>query len=958
MRCASGLFVWCWVLGALLWACSCTGQLPHQRLGVAPNTPPAELKRAYRKRCLELHPDKHKGEANKAWAEQEFMALGKAYETLLAEAVRRYQGASSRPTRAGAGGGREASGEEDRRRRTREQPPRQTDDSRQTSSDREKAERHRREQERRAAGAGRSRGGREGQDRQSAEARRQREREREFRRLQEEERRWQEHARRRQQQHRQQQYEWQKRHGGYSGHDTEARLRAEREQLEREERHRREKMRRQKAGNAGRQGSQRGGSQAGPEEGRSAMLERQLRELAKGAQLVAFSMATEGTWAAIGHTSTHLLYVEAMPSLPQPVSAVSIALSRVEGVKTGNNGKHVQIELKEDDKGVRQSPLQVVVGHHDLKSLTNLMDSLTRHCPEPSHSQPPDGNTGREEAPGAGGERSAENAGGGSGAGDGERAAEGGGGEELPTLMLVDNGLEMLNDAYIRLSSIDGLEVLALTNTHLIHVMLPVPSAAGVTGQAEVLRSPLLYITNVRSTSTGGLMIELGSSGAWEPIEMDAQHFPLPQLQHFFNTLHAAVLAAQRAQVESDARFQARAPRLSHTGQGVTRDPSEGALDAPSDSGHGAGPGHVADASGSDAGVNPLPPPGGAGDKSSLREGDDATAGRGEQQQGQSIQELMGMARTSLSSKDGRHLVMITAEDLMHVKAEDMAANVVSFHGKLRLVDKVSTTEQGRLRVELKSEGEYGELQRHAEGDDTSSHRAALELDPQVFEMDALSDLFEQLYLAVVRAGGSYTGRAVADDPAHEIQSRASDRGSRMPPPPGTETEGAHTVEDGLLFAQNHGNGDSAAPSAARARPLPPPQGGIEEDEGGSTSEPSETCTSSRDDVRQSANVERHDVPGNSRVRKEDGDAGDRSGGGQDEEEEDEVGSLSWRLQALEKELHLDEEELGAHEASVEGGEVDAGRAGVDMAAESNVGAERSEPERRVGSVQGQDGKR
>jgi hypothetical protein len=34
-------------------------------------------------------------------------------------------------------------------------------------------------------------------------------------------------------------------------------------------------------------------------------------------------------------------------------------------------------------------------------------------------------------------------------------------------------------------------------------------------------------------------------SGAWEPIEMDAQHFPLPQLQNFFGTLHAAVTAAQ-----------------------------------------------------------------------------------------------------------------------------------------------------------------------------------------------------------------------------------------------------------------------------------------------------------------------------------------------------------------------------------------------------------------------------
>jgi hypothetical protein len=53
-------------------------------------------------------------------------------------------------------------------------------------------------------------------------------------------------------------------------------------------------------------------------------------------------------------------------------------------------------------------------------------------------------------------------------------------------------------------------------------------------GSAEVLRSPLLYISNVRSTSTGGLMIELGgTSGSWQPIEMDAQHFPLPQADFF-----------------------------------------------------------------------------------------------------------------------------------------------------------------------------------------------------------------------------------------------------------------------------------------------------------------------------------------------------------------------------------------------------------------------------------------
>ena len=245
-------------LGTLLAVQECCAQIhrpPHVLLGVALNTKPAELKRAYRKRCLELHPDKHKGEANKAWAEQEFMALGKAYETMLAEAVRRYQGSSSRPTRAGAGA--DANSEQ--------QQSRQADDSRQTSADRERADRHRRERERRAAGRRaeawpppRDRGGGQSYDRSSADMRRQREREREFRRLQEEERRWQEQARKRQEQARtqqQQHFESQKQEprfasGGGSGDSggstssssraEDEQLRAERLQLEREERHRRE----------------------------------------------------------------------------------------------------------------------------------------------------------------------------------------------------------------------------------------------------------------------------------------------------------------------------------------------------------------------------------------------------------------------------------------------------------------------------------------------------------------------------------------------------------------------------------------------------------------------------------------------------------------------------------------------------------------------------------------------
>jgi len=244
----------CCVLNTLLWLRDCDAQLPHQRLGVAPNTPPADLKRAYRKRCLELHPDKHKGEAKKAWAEQEFMALGKAYETMLAEAVRRHQGASSRPTRASSGGSSDKTRTDDDRGRTREH--KRTDDSRQTAEDRERAERHRREQERRTARregrtSGWGRGGSTGSERSTAEARRQRERDREFRRMQEEERRWQEQAHKRQRQQQQQNEDSQQRTNHRHAGEEDARLRAEREQLEREERHRRERMRRQGGGKGG-----------------------------------------------------------------------------------------------------------------------------------------------------------------------------------------------------------------------------------------------------------------------------------------------------------------------------------------------------------------------------------------------------------------------------------------------------------------------------------------------------------------------------------------------------------------------------------------------------------------------------------------------------------------------------------------------------------------------------------
>jgi len=64
-------------------------------------------------------------------------------------------------------------------------------------------------------------------------------------------------------------------------------------------------------------------------------------------------------------------------------------------------------------------------------------------------------------------------------------------------------------------SRADGsLQVLALTETHLLHVRLPFErQAGGVEGQTEVLRAPLALISNVRSTSTGGLLIAI--AGDW-----------------------------------------------------------------------------------------------------------------------------------------------------------------------------------------------------------------------------------------------------------------------------------------------------------------------------------------------------------------------------------------------------------------------------------------------------------
>ncbi len=100
-----------------------------------------------------------------------------------------------------------------------------------------------------------------------------------------------------------------------------------------------------------------------------------------------------------------------------------------------------------------------------MKQLTKLMASLSAHCPShlsssaslPPPPASPGGEGGKEgngrEGRGIGGPTSG---GGKGGAGGGGGAGQG---DELPTLMLMDDGMASLAESYIRLSSMDGLEV-------------------------------------------------------------------------------------------------------------------------------------------------------------------------------------------------------------------------------------------------------------------------------------------------------------------------------------------------------------------------------------------------------------------------------------------------------------------------------------------------------------------
>ena len=535
-----------------------------------------------------------------------------------------------------------------------------------------------------------------------------------------------------------------------------------------------------------------------------------------------------------------------------------------------------------------------------------------------------EGGGDRAHASDAGGDADGESA-----AGSAEQGA--GGGEEVPTLMLVEDGLGELDAAVIRLSSSDGLEVLALTSTHLLHVVLPLPAAGG---KAEVLRSPLLYISNVRSTSTGGLLIELGDGHLFEPIEMDAQQFPLPQLQHFFTTLHAAVVAAQDAQRSlPSARARGQAGEADVGGASAVLETTS----TPGPTGDAPPPPHTP--------PPPTPPPAPPSDSAGVSGGRGAQAGEHTQRETvDTVQQLLKSAQTSLSSKDGRHLVIITAEELIHIKAENMfVANGVAFRGRLGLVDKVGTAHDGRLRVELKrthectrcahacargpeacsrctADANGGALDRcvRGAGADMAGEVHALDLEAEMYDAAALAAFFEDLYLAVVRQGGAA---------AMEQPPPPPERGAPPPPsdaaPHGSGGAAVHSAA-GVTEPPRRSEADASGAEGAGCA-----EGARVEDRGlgaeGSVDPPVPLA-----EIMMPPDLHAPTLAGDSVPTEGEGTAanagpgggGDQGAGGEGEDEE-EVGSISWRLQALERELNLDYEDGDGGEG--EGGEGEGG---------------------------------
>ncbi|EKX37115.1 hypothetical protein GUITHDRAFT_165557 [Guillardia theta CCMP2712] len=423
---------------SILFLCEIRCQPPHQLLGVEPDAPPSLLKKAYRKKCLELHPDKHKSPEKKAWAAEKFIALSKAYEALLDEA--RDDSWTSRQS-------------SQYRQAERERTERMSREKKEHLM-RERSEHMRREQEKRSKRS-------EMNNRASQRAR--------------------EQAR--------------EREANYAWYDVEA-------------------------------DTARNGELYHSERDKKTVKD--LLVNMTNTSLISYTMTVQRSFVGLAHNSTHLFVVEVADIERIRFSSMTIPLKEMSSVISGEGGRYLKI--KTGGSSEQLSFLNIAVQDYNIEELSRFMASLEKHSMACRESTPgsEDGNpqqASQKQAEEQERESSASRE-------PGEEKEE-----EQPTLALVDDGTSALSDAYVRLSSIDQLEILALTESHILHVWLPLPDEQG--GRAQVFRAPLPYIKNVRSTSTGGLLVEI--RGDWEPIELEAVRYPIAELREFFESLHLAV---------------------------------------------------------------------------------------------------------------------------------------------------------------------------------------------------------------------------------------------------------------------------------------------------------------------------------------------------------------------------------------------------------------------------------
>mmetsp|Transcript_35848 Transcript_35848/g.112125 ORF Transcript_35848/g.112125 Transcript_35848/m.112125 type:complete len:799 (-) Transcript_35848:207-2603(-) len=462
---------------SILFLCEIRCQPPHQLLGVEPDAPPSLLKKAYRKKCLELHPDKHKSPEKKAWAAEKFIALSKAYEALLSDSLRRQKA----PTREKGDQRHRGGRQEEREARAR----------------REREERLKRERSRRTRDEARDDSWTSRQSSQYRQAERER---------------------------------------------TERMSREKKEHLmrERSEHMRREQEKRSKRSEMNNRASQRAREQAREREAnyawngelyhseRDKKTVKDLLVNMTNTSLISYTMTVQRSFVGLAHNSTHLFVVEVADIERIRFSSMTIPLKEMSSVISGEGGRYLKI--KTGGSSEQLSFLNIAVQDYNIEELSRFMASLEKHSMACRESTPgsEDGNpqqASQKQAEEQERESSASRE-------PGEEKEE-----EQPTLALVDDGTSALSDAYVRLSSIDQLEILALTESHILHVWLPLPDEQG--GRAQVFRAPLPYIKNVRSTSTGGLLVEI--RGDWEPIELEAVRYPIAELREFFESLHLAV---------------------------------------------------------------------------------------------------------------------------------------------------------------------------------------------------------------------------------------------------------------------------------------------------------------------------------------------------------------------------------------------------------------------------------